>query len=178
MTVEKNGNSQPRRHARIGPSNGEWLQLLAKEGQLALKSIASVVRFKRGEHIYRKGQQADAILFITNGVVKTYTNPANGREHIFAFLFANDLLGSFENERYINSARAITPVAAYRLPLSSLARRLPEDAGLKIHIICKLCNRLRQAQRHALVIANSDSSSCSRVRVKPSSTRIHSGSSV
>jgi len=64
----------------------------------------------------------------------------------------HDLFVLSEEGRYTNSTKAITPVTAYRLPVSALRNRLSKDAGLDFHVICKLCHELRQAQRHALLL--------------------------
>ena len=54
---------------------------------------------------------------------------------------------------YVNSTKAITAVSAYRLPVTALRSRLSKDAELEFHVICKLCQELRQAQRHAFLLS-------------------------
>jgi CRP-like cAMP-binding protein len=132
------------------PTAGTKRQLLSEEERSRLAVIASIVRFKKGEDIYRAGDRADAIFNIIDGVVKTYSG--NGGERIAAFLFPNDLFGLSEEGAYTNAARALTPVTAYRLPVSALRNRLSKDALLEYHVICKLCEELRQAQRHAFLL--------------------------
>jgi len=44
-------------------------------------------------------------------------------------------------------------VTAYRLPVTTLRSRLSKDAELEFHVICKLCQELRQAQRHAFLLS-------------------------
>ena len=39
------------------------------------------------------------------------------------------------------------------IPMSALRSRLSKDASLEFHVICKLCQELRQAQRHAFILA-------------------------
>jgi CRP-like cAMP-binding protein len=112
--------------------------------------IASIVYFKKGEDIYHAGDRADAIFNIINGVVKSYSG--NGGDHIVAFLFPSDLFGLSEEGIYTNAARALTDVTAYRLPAPALRNRLSQDALLEYHVICKLCEELRQAQRHAFLL--------------------------
>ena len=88
-----------------------------------------------------------------SGVVKAFSTEADGTEHIHAFLFADDLLGLSDEGRYVNSAEAVTPLTAYRLPTAKLQSHLRKDAGLEFHVICKLCQELRQAQRHAFLLS-------------------------
>jgi CRP-like cAMP-binding protein len=118
-----------------------------------LAVIASVVRFRKGEVIYREGDHADAVFNIIRGVVASWKPSPDGREHIVAFLFPDDLFGLSVEGTYANSAKAITAVTAYRLPVTALRNRLSKDAQLEFHVICKLCQELRQAQRHAFMLS-------------------------
>jgi CRP/FNR family transcriptional regulator len=47
----------------------------------------------------------------------------------------------------------MTAVIAYRLPVAALRSRLSKDAELEFHVICKLCEELRQTQRHAFLLS-------------------------
>lgn len=132
-------------------SAGELRQLLTDNERAQLATIAAIVRFKKGEEIYSVGAPADTIFNIISGVVKSYV-PYDG-EHIGAFLYPQDLCGLSEEGRYVNSATAVTPVTAYALPTPALRRALSKDAELEFHVIVKLCHELRQAQRHALLLA-------------------------
>lgn len=134
-------------------STGKMRQLLSEEERARLAVIASIVRFKKGAEIYRGGQRANTIFNIISGVVKAYKIERDRSEHITAFLFPDDLLGLSEEGRYTNSAKAITPVTTFQIPVSALRSRLSTDASLEFHVICKLCQELRQAQRHAFLLA-------------------------
>ncbi len=135
-----------------GSSKGKKAELLTSEERAQLSVIASVVRFKKGMQIYRQGDPADAVFNLTSGVVKSYRALPGEREHINAFLFADDLFGLAEEGKYANSAKAVTAVSAYRLPVAALESRLRKDASLEFHVICKLCHDLRVAQRQAFLL--------------------------
>jgi CRP-like cAMP-binding protein len=135
------------------PTAGRTNQLLTAEERSRLAAIASIVQFKKREVIYREGDHVDAIFNIISGVVTTYRKAPNGSEHIAAFLLVDDLFGLSEEGRYTNSAKAITPVAVYRLPLIALRSYLYKSAELEFHVICKLCQEIRQAQRHAFLLS-------------------------
>ncbi len=68
-------------------SAGKMRQLLSEEERARLAVLASIVRFNKGEEIYREGQRADAVFNIITGVVKAYKTAPDGGEHITAFLF-------------------------------------------------------------------------------------------
>jgi CRP/FNR family transcriptional regulator len=126
---------------------------LTDEERARLAVIASIVRFKKGERIYQENDRADAVYNIISGVVAVYRKAPGGSEHMVAFLLPEDLFGLSAEQRYTNSTRAITAVSAYRLPVSALRSRLTKDAALEFHVICKLCEDLRQTQRHAFLLS-------------------------
>jgi CRP-like cAMP-binding protein len=135
------------------PSAGRTRQLLTDDERARLGTIASVVRFKKGEVIYHEGDPADAVFNITTGAVAVYREAPDSSEHVAAFLFPDDLFGLSAEGRYTNSTKAITAVVAYRLPVPALRSRLSKDAELEFHVMCKLCHELRQAQRHAFLLS-------------------------
>lgn len=131
---------------------GRSHQLLSDEERARLTKVASVIRFKKGEQVYAAGESTKAIFNIISGVVKIYSDKRDGSEYVVSFLHPEDLFGLSEEGRYVNSAKAITTVTAYLLSPQAL-RRLSKDADLEFHLIAKLCHELRQAQRHALLLA-------------------------
>ena len=135
------------------PSAGRMHQLLTDEERASLAVIASIVRFKKGETIYWEGDPAKWVFNIITGVVTSYRKAPDGNEHIVSFLLQDDLFGLSTEGRYLNSTRAITAVSAYRIPVTALRSRLSKDAMLEFHVICNLCQELRQAQRHAFLLS-------------------------
>ena len=132
-------------------SKGKVPQLLTDEERTRLAIVASVVRFNKGDEIYRSGDHAQAIFNIISGVVKSYCD--SDSVHIASFLFPDDVFGLSAEGQYTNSTKAMTQVTAYRFPTAALRGRLSKDAALDYHVICKLCQELRHAQRHAFLLA-------------------------
>jgi CRP-like cAMP-binding protein len=127
-------------------------QLLNDDERALLAKVSSIVRFRKGETIYDEQDAADAAFNVISGVVMTYRALAEG-EHVTSFLYQGDLFGLSEEGSYSNSARAATAVVAYKIPLSALRRILDQHADLDVDLIIKLCEGLREAQRHALLLA-------------------------
>jgi CRP/FNR family transcriptional regulator len=128
-------------------------QLLSAEERARLAALSSTVRLNKGEEIYSEGQHADAVFNIITGVVKAYKTAPDGSEHVTAFLFPDDLFGLSAEGMYINSTKALTPLALYRFPVPALRSRLAKDADLEFHVICKLMHELRETQRHAFLLS-------------------------
>jgi CRP-like cAMP-binding protein len=135
------------------PHPGEMKQLLSDAERARLAKIASIVRFSKGAEIYRADDAAEATFNIVSGVVKASRTASDGSEHIAAFLFPGDVFGLSAEGRYVNSAKAITRVMAYQLPVSAFHDHLSKDAALEFHVIRKLFHELRQTQRHAFLLS-------------------------
>ncbi|MGP8231293.1 MAG: Crp/Fnr family transcriptional regulator [Methylovirgula sp.] len=127
-------------------------QLLSDDERARLTKIASIVRFKKGEEIYREGDEAEAAFNIISGVVAMHRIVGDG-DNVASFLYPGDLFGLSEEGRYINAAKAATPVVAYKMPLLAVRRILDSNADIDVDVIIKLCEELREAQRHALLLA-------------------------
>lgn len=134
-------------------SGGRMRQLLTDDERARLAVLSTIVRFKKGEIIYQEGDHADAVFNLNTGVVTAFKKAPDGSEHVVAFLLTDDLFGLSAEGQYTNSTRAMTAVTAYRLPVTALRSRLTKDADLEFHVVCKLCQELRQAQRHAFLLS-------------------------
>jgi len=130
---------------------GQRHQLLAENERAQLAKIATIVRFGKGDQIYREGDAADALFNIISGVATAYRALADS-EHVTSFLHVGDLFGLSEGGRYTNGTRAATPVIAYKMPLQKVRRILETNADLDVAVIVKLCEDLRETQRHALFL--------------------------
>jgi CRP-like cAMP-binding protein len=129
---------------------------LTADQRQRLARIASPVSFKRGQLLYRQGEPATVVYNIVHGVVSVFRMLPSGRRRVLAFIFAEDLVGLAARGRYVNTARAVTSVSAYRLPLRALDALLRKDASLQYPFFCKVSEELREAQHLAIVLARRD----------------------
>lgn len=81
--------------------------------------------FLRGEHIFRAGDDAEAIYMISSGSVKSYMIMEDGEEQVLKFHLAGDMVGldGMGAVRHITSAIALEPTTICRLPLTDLPKR-------------------------------------------------------
>ena len=127
-------------------------QLLSDDERAQLAKIATIVRFNKGALIYQEGDTADAAFNIISGVVAAFRIISDA-EHVLSFLYPGDLFGLSEEGQYSYSAKATTAVMAYKMPLSAVRRILDRNSDLDVNVIIKLCERLREAQRHAIILS-------------------------
>ena len=134
------------------PSGAKITQLLSEREQNLLARIAVTVRFRTGELIYSAGDPARFVYAISAGAVRAYRVLPDGKRAVVAFLFPGDFFGLAENGTYLNSAQAVTPLTAHRLPVSGLTNLLRREPDLKWQILLKMCHEVREAQRHMIVL--------------------------
>lgn len=83
---------------------------LTEEESLAVENAITLVRFRRGEHIFHAGDRADGIYLVESGTVKLVYENANGDEHILTVFQAGDIFGDLFFGKYrhrIGTARAL-----------------------------------------------------------------------
>jgi CRP-like cAMP-binding protein len=81
---------------------------------------------------------------------------ASGKRRVAGFRFYADVFGLAEHGNYVNTARAVTAVTLYRIPIATLTTILRQDAELEFQFLCKLVDELRQTQRKLIVVARRD----------------------
>jgi CRP-like cAMP-binding protein len=133
---------------------GLSVPILSPDEQRRLALIATIAHFPRGAVLFEENQEVRFIYNIVQGAVKTYHVLEDGSAAITAFLFPEDLVGLAEDGRYVDTAEAVEPVTAYRLPIEQLGTLLRGDAELEMHFLCKVCHELRAAQRHTILLTH------------------------
>jgi CRP-like cAMP-binding protein len=126
---------------------------LIAESRAMLATVAAIVRFKKGETIYRNGENATAVFNVITGFVTCYRLLPDRKKHIVGFSFANDLIGLPQNGTYVNTTEAATAVTLYRISGPAIEARLRRHADLDFQVIGKLCHDLRDAQDHGLLLS-------------------------
>lgn len=86
--------------------------------------------FHRGEHIFREGDEFDAVMAVRAGTVKTYVVDAQGREQTLGFFLPGELIGlsAIHASRYPCNAVALDTVTLCRFSfpaMATLAQRMP-----------------------------------------------------
>jgi CRP-like cAMP-binding protein len=142
---------------RFDAGAGERIEpLLTVAQRRRLMALATRVRLPPRTIIYRKGNPLSDIFIVGEGLVKSFRDLASGRRRIVAFLFPRDVFGLAETGRYVNTTQTITESLIYSIPFETLNAALQRDAELQFRFLCKVTEKLREAQRHAIVLGRRD----------------------
>lgn len=84
-----------------------------------------------GEHIFREGDEFNAIAAVRAGTVKTYVTDLTGREQVFGFFLPGEVIGlnAISTSKYPCNAIALETVLLCRFSfpkIATLATRMPE----------------------------------------------------
>jgi CRP-like cAMP-binding protein len=121
-----------------------------------LMAVATRVRLGPRTIIYREGDPLSDIFIVGEGLVKSFRDLASGRRRIVTFAFPRDVFGLAETGRYVNTTKTIIESLIYRIPHETLMAVLQRDAALQFLFLCKVTEKLREAQRQAIVLGRRD----------------------
>ena len=143
--------------ARFDAGTGERIKPpLTAAQRRQLMALATRVRLAPRTIIYREGDPLSDIFIVGEGLVKSFRDLASGRRRIVTFLFPRDVFGLAETGRYVNTTKTITESLIYRIPSETLTAALQRDAELQFRFLCKVTEKLREAQRQAIVLGRRD----------------------
>ena len=121
-----------------------------------LLSIATECRVPRNARVFERGEPAEAIYSIIEGVARSWRPMPSGDRHVLAFLLQRDLVGLARLGRYVNTVEAITPLKLFRFPIESLSSLLRGNPELQFKVLCRVTQKLRESQRRGAITARRD----------------------
>jgi CRP/FNR family transcriptional regulator, anaerobic regulatory protein len=133
-------------------------RLKARERE-QLRTIASELRVPRNTLLFERGDFADAIFSIIEGVARSSRPMPDGSRqsrHVVAFLLPHDLFGLARLGRYVNTVEAVTPLKLYRFPVEPLTAMLRGNPELQFRVLCRVTQALRESQRRGAIAARRD----------------------
>jgi CRP/FNR family transcriptional regulator, anaerobic regulatory protein len=139
-----------------GRARGKPVSLLSAEETRALAAIGEIVRLRKGATVYDAATACDAVYNLVQGVAKTYQVLADRTVHVSGFLFPGDVFGLAEQGHYVETAEAVVPIVAYKIPLAAFEDLVTTNGALATHMLCKLAHELRAQQHHALILNRHD----------------------
>jgi CRP-like cAMP-binding protein len=141
------------------PFLGAALSRLKGADREQLRSIACEMRIPRHAVLFERGDFADALYSIIDGVARSSRPmPGESRQgrHVVAFLLPHDLLGLARLGRYVNTVEAVTPIKLYRFPMEPLTALLRGNPELQFRVLCRVTQQLRESQRRGAIAARRD----------------------
>lgn len=108
--------------------------------------------FRAREMIFRKGEEADSLMIVEQGVVRVSLTGADGREMALALCGSDEIVGeiaALDRGDRTADAVAVRAVEATIIGASELRRLMRQEHCVVDLVVSLLCKRLRSANQHA-----------------------------
>lgn len=131
---------------REGAGPNSLLAELTESQLRAMLAISRRATYRKGEVLYNQGDTGNSAALILSGAIKISTFSAAGREIVFAYLSAGDMVGDvavLDGSVRTATATAAEKVECFILPRAELNRMIASDPDLAVAVIRFLCGRLR-----------------------------------
>lgn len=113
-----------------------------------------LIRFPKGEMIYRNDSQRQYLLFFLSGKVKVCSNLSNGKSMLICFYTSFRLLGDlefYEMDTTTSSIYAVEPCLCIALRTTPIRSRLLEDPKFLQMISRSLADKLTRATKNSTI---------------------------
>jgi CRP/FNR family transcriptional regulator len=115
-----------------------------------LDQLDAIIKRRRplakGEHLYRAGDNFNAIYALRSGSLKTFITHSNGEEQVMGFKLPGDLLGlsAINGDHYTTSARALETSSVCEIPFQRLEDLCTHIPGLQHHILGMMSKEIQE----------------------------------
>lgn len=119
---------------------------LSSDEMREIRAITTTRSVKKGELIFREGQESHGFYILVSGVVKIYRIAPNGREQIIHFVDAGDAFAeaTIFNGTYPANAEALADCVVLRIEREGFKRVLTHNPQLTFKIMATLEKWLRR----------------------------------
>ncbi|MFA6310434.1 MAG: fumarate/nitrate reduction transcriptional regulator Fnr [Sterolibacterium sp.] len=123
-----------------------------------LTLLDSVIRrkeiYKRGQVLYRPGEQLDYIYAIRSGSVKTYVSTGDGRVQITGFHIAGELLGlsALASRSYSSEACALETMSVCKVEINRLDEVAQKIPSIQYQMLRIMSGQIRQDEELMLLL--------------------------
>ena len=121
------------------------------DGQMA--EITEVIQsdsYKKGEIIYRAGDQSDSLYVVKSGRVRIYRLSESGKEQLVRFLSLGDFTGElalFSESVHESYAEAVEDTEVCLIARADLQRLLLNFPSISLKILAELSSRLEKSEK-------------------------------
>ncbi|HBI26183.1 MAG TPA: Crp/Fnr family transcriptional regulator [Peptococcaceae bacterium] len=118
-----------------------------------MAEIAEVIQsdaYKKGEIIYRAGDQSDSLYVVRSGRVRIYRLSESGKEQLVRFLSPGDFTGElalFSESVHESYAEAVEDTEVCLIARADLQRLLLNFPSISLKILAELSSRLEKSEK-------------------------------
>ncbi len=112
----------------------------------AIARKGHVARFRKGETIFRRGDEGASMMLIVSGTVKVFNTTVDGREAVLNFLGPSDVVGEItilDGLDRTATAAALEATETFSLQRRDIVPALLANPDTMLEVIQMLCGKLR-----------------------------------
>jgi CRP/FNR family transcriptional regulator len=128
-------NNHIAQECNICEPRGGCLGLQLLDSEEIRQQLCSTKRISRkGEHVFREGEEADAFYVVRSGSIKSYLVTEDGEEQVLGFYLPGDVFGldTSEDQFRMSSATTLETTSLCRFPHAYLSDKAQGSNLLKI----------------------------------------------
>jgi len=113
----------------------------------ALRSSMSLVKLRKGQSLFKEGDDGDNLYVVSNGKVKLGTKSPDGRENLLMILGPGDMFGElslFDSGPRTATATAVTDSKLLTLGQDKVIPWVKEHPEVSLQLLARLASRLRR----------------------------------
>lgn len=123
---------------------------LEKEQMAEMMEAVKAVSFKKGEMVYRAGEQSDSLYIVHKGKIKIYRISETGKEILLRILYPGDFTGElalFKESTHETFAEALLDTEMCTINRADLQNFLMKYPSISLKILSEFSGRLDQAEK-------------------------------
>lgn len=131
-------------------------QGMAAEKLKALQSVTKSSCLKKGEIIFREGEQSETLFIVHEGLIKLSKLNDEGKEQIIRLLFPGDFFGQFallQSSNHYANAEALEQTTICSIEKYAFIETLERNPAMALHFINALNKRLYMADEWMSLIS-------------------------
>ena len=120
---------------------------LDESAAASLRSSMSLVKLRKGQSLFKEGDDGDHLFIVSNGKVKLGTKSPDGRENLLMILGPGDMFGDlslFDSGPRTATATAVTDTKLLSLGQDKVIPWVKEHPEVSLHLLARLASRLRR----------------------------------
>ena len=113
----------------------------------SLRASMSLVKLRKGQSLFKEGDDGDHLFIVSNGKVKLGTKSPDGRENLLMILGPGDMFGDlslFDAGPRTATATAVTESRLLSLGQEKVIPWVKEHPEVSLHLLARLASRLRR----------------------------------
>ena len=120
---------------------------LDESAATSLRSSMTLVKLRKGQSLFKEGDDGDHLFIVSNGKVKLGTKSPDGRENLLMILGPGDMFGDlslFDSGPRTATATAVTDTKLLSLGQDKVIPWVKEHPEVSLHLLARLASRLRR----------------------------------